>query len=92
VLSGLDAARFQLSSPCTGASCSLEASGTERNGYHDGKFLGFITPTLAGAGGSGVVHPFVVNETVSCNQTVASDGTQTQIASAIGAASAGQTV
>jgi hypothetical protein len=91
-LSGPDAARFQLSSPCTGASCSLEASGAEPDGYHDGKFLVFITPTLAGAKGSGVVYPFTVNETVACNWTVASGGTETQIADAIRAASAGQNV
>ena len=46
-LSGPDAARFQLSSPCTGTSCSLEASGAEPDGYQDGKFLVFITPALA---------------------------------------------
>src|SRR5262249_40437696 len=85
-LSGPDAARFQLSSPCTGTLCSLLASGSEPDGYHDGKFLVFITPTLSGATGSGVVYPFVVNETVSCNQTVASGGTESEIASAIGAA------
>ena len=91
-LSGPDAVRFQLSSPCSGTSCSLEASGAEPDGYHDGKFLVFITPTLAGARGSGVVYPFTVNETVACNQTVASGGTETQIADAISAASAGQNV
>jgi hypothetical protein len=85
-LSGPDAARFQLSSPCNGTSCSLEASGVEPDGYHDGKFLVFITPTLAGAKGSGVVYPFVINETVSCDETVASGGTQTEIANAISAA------
>jgi hypothetical protein len=85
-LGGPDAARFQLSSPCTGTSCSLLASGIEPDGYHDGKFLVFITPTLTGATGSGVVYPFVVNETVSCDQTVASGGTQTEIASTISAA------
>jgi hypothetical protein len=91
-LSGPDAARFQLSSPCTGASCSLEASGTEPDGYHDGKFLVFITPTLAGAKGSGVLYPFTVNETVTCNQTVATGFAASNITTAIGAASAGQTV
>ena len=85
-LSGPDAARFQLSSPCTVASCSLQASGSEPDGFHDGKFLVFITPTLAGARGSGIVYPFTINETVACNQTVANGGTQADIASAITAA------
>jgi hypothetical protein len=91
-LSGPDAARFQLSSPCTGASCSLQASGTEPDGFHDGRFLVFITPTLGGAKGSGVVYPFTINETVTCNQTVATGFTAANITSAISAASAGQNI
>jgi hypothetical protein len=91
-LSGPDAARFQLSSSCTGASCSLQASGSEPDGFHDGRFLVFVTPTLAGARGSGVVYPFTVNETVTCNQTVTTGFAASNITSAIAAASAGQNI
>lgn len=87
-LSGPDAARFQLSSPCTGAACSLQASGTEPDGYHDGLFHVFIKPTLAGAKGSGVVYPFEVAELPTCSST----STIANLSSTISSASNGQTI